>query len=186
MSRKLPRITPAEIQTIKDAQAGSMKAFNRIFYRYKGFVDNMLFTYTKDMDEAKDLTNVVFLKVYDKLSKFNRYESFGGWLRILAKNTAIDYLRTIKDKENVSVDNDTYRLQLADYRDDENSMSNRTTYNRLVELIDTLPPSYRRTCILYYVDNLKTKEIAEKLNIPENTVKSYLFRMRKRIKKLKL
>ena len=186
MSRKLPRITPAEIQTIKDAQAGSMSAFNRIFYKYKGFVDNMLFSYTKDMDEAKDLTNVVFLKVYDKLSKFNRYESFGGWLRILAKNTALDYLRTIKDRENVSVDNETYRLQLADYRDDEDSVSNRTTYSHLVELIDTLPPSYRETCKLYYVDNLKTKEIAKVLKIPENTVKSYLFRMRKRIKKLKL
>ena len=54
MSRKLPRITPAEIQTIKDAQAGSMKAFNRIFYQYKGFVDSVLYAYTKDMDEAKD------------------------------------------------------------------------------------------------------------------------------------
>lgn len=186
MSRKLPRITPAEIKTIKDAQAGSMTAFNRIFYRYKGFVDNILFNYTKDMDEAKDLTNVVFLKVYDKLSKFNRYESFGGWLRILAKNTAIDYLRTIKDMGNISVDNESYKLQLADYKDDEESISNRTTYDRLVELINTLPPSYRDTCVLYYVNNLKTKEIAETLKIPENTVKSYLFRMRKRIKKLKL
>lgn len=186
MSRKSPRITPAEIKTIKDAQAGSMKAFNRIFYHYKGFVDNILYAYTKDMDEAKDLTNLVFLKVYDKLSKFNRYESFGGWLRILAKNTAIDYLRTLKDKENVSVDDTQTQLQLVDYRDDEESISNKATYNRLVDLIDSLPPSYREACKLYYVDNLKTKEIAKVLKIPENTVKSYLFRMRKRIKKLKL
>ena len=67
MSKNLPRITPEEIKTIKDAQAGSMKAFNRIFYRYKPFVENILFQYLKDMDEAKDLTNIVFLKVYDKI-----------------------------------------------------------------------------------------------------------------------
>jgi RNA polymerase sigma-70 factor (ECF subfamily) len=187
MSRKIPRITPEEIQTIKDAQAGSMKAFNRIFHRYKGFVDNVLFSYTKDMDEAKDLTNVVFMKVYDKLSKFNRYESFGGWLRILAKNTAIDYLRTIKDKGHVSVDDDVKQLQLVDVNgDDEISMTNKATYDHLIELIHTMPPSYRETCRLFYVENLKVKEIAEILNIPVNTIKSYLFRMRKRIKKLKL
>ena len=78
MSKDLSRITPEEIKTIKDAQAGSMKAFNRIFYRYKPFVENLLYKYINDMDEARDLTNVVFLKVYEKLSKFAAYDSFGG------------------------------------------------------------------------------------------------------------
>ena len=87
MSKELPKITKEEIETIKDAQAGSMKAFNHIFFRYKDFVDHVLYQYVQDLDEARDLTNEVFLKVYEKLSKFTRYESFGGWLRILAKNT---------------------------------------------------------------------------------------------------
>ena len=69
---KNPRITEEEIRLIKDAKAGSELAFNRIFNKYKGFVDNVLFTYIKDMDEAKDLTNIVFLKVHDKLSKFTK------------------------------------------------------------------------------------------------------------------
>lgn len=184
MSINLPKITPEEIQTIKDAQAGSMKAFNHIFYRYKDFVDHILVNYTKDVDEAKDLTNIVFLKVYDKLSKFTRYESFGGWLRILAKNTAIDYLRTINNENDVSADDETKMLQLVDDSgDSETTMVNKMTYDYLIKLFDKLPPSYRETCKLFYVDNLTVAQIAEILKIPANTVKSNLFRMRKILKK---
>lgn len=188
MSNNLPKITPEEIKTIKDAKAGSMKAFNRIFYRYKPFVENILFQYLKDMDESRDLTNIVFLKVYDKLSKFTAYDSFGGWLRILAKNTAIDYLRTIGKRTNVSTDDQNKKLQLTDVDgDDEISITNKMTYDYLISLIDTLPPSYRESCRLFYVDNMTVVQIAEALNIPPGTVKSNLFRMRKLFqKKLKL
>ena len=90
------RITQSEIETIKEAQKGNELAFNKLFNRYKEFVDNVLFHYVNDMDEAKDLTNVVFLKVHQKLSTFTDYSSFGGWLRIIANRTAIDYLRKVK------------------------------------------------------------------------------------------
>ena len=183
----LPKITPAEIETIKDAKAGSMKAFNRIFRRYKPFVERVLFQYLNDMDEARDLTNNVFLKVYDKLSLFTRYESFGGWLRILAKNTAIDYLRSNTNVINVSADDDKKKLQLKDTSGDNLSIEDKMTYDYLISLIDTLPPSYRESCKMFYVDNLTVAQIASILKIPTNTVKSNLFRMRKMIrKKLKL
>ena len=94
---KNPRITPEEVEIIKSAQAGNISAFNKLFHRYKGFVDTILYYYLKDMDEAKDITNIVFLKVYEKLSQFTDYDSFGGWLRILTNRTAIDYLRSVKN-----------------------------------------------------------------------------------------
>ena len=185
MSSNVPRITPEEIQTIKDAQAGSMKAFNCLFYRYKGFVENLLFRYLNDMDEAKDLTNIVFLKVYDKLSQFTAYDSFGGWLRILTKNTAIDYLRTMNNKVNVSTDDQNKKLQLADESgDSEISIVNKMTYDYLIDLIDTLPPSYRESCKLFYVETMTVAQISEALNIPTGTVKSNLFRMRKHFQKV--
>lgn len=185
MSKNLPRITPEEIKTIKDAQAGSMKAFNRIFYHYKPFVEGLLYNYLNDMDEAKDLTNIVFLKVYDKLSQFTAYDSFGGWLRILTKNTAIDYLRTIGNKVNVSTDDQSKKLQLTDDSgDSEVNISNKMTYDYLISLIDTLPPSYRESCKLFYIDNMTVAQIAEALNIPPGTVKSNLFRMRKQFQKI--
>lgn len=55
------RITESEIQLIKQAQKGNELAFNKLFNRYKEFIDNVLFSYVNDMDEARDLTNIVFL-----------------------------------------------------------------------------------------------------------------------------
>ena len=103
---KNPKITQEEIRLIKDAKAGNILAFNKLFYRYKGFVDNVLYQYIKDYDEAKDITNIVFLKVYEKLSTFVASDYFGGWLRIIANRTAIDYLRKIGDKTRMLGDND--------------------------------------------------------------------------------
>lgn len=184
---KNPRITEEEIRLIKDAKAGSELAFNRIFKKYKGFVDNVLFTYIKDMDEAKDLTNIVFLKVHDKLSKFTKYDSFGGWLRILAKNTAIDYLRTIKGIH-ISTDDEQHQLHLqVPGGDNEISATNRMTFDYLVSLIDELPESYRAPCKLFYTQNMTVAQISKTLNVPPGSVKSALYRMRKYIiKKLNL
>ena len=61
-----PRITPEEVGMIKRAQAGDESAFNALFHRYKGFVDNLLFQYIKDMDEAKDVTNIDTHKIIHK------------------------------------------------------------------------------------------------------------------------
>lgn len=182
-----PNITQEEIELIKSAKAGSQPAFSKLFKKYKGFVDNLLYGYLKDRDEAKDLTNVVFLKVYDKLSKFEDYSSFGGWLRILAKNTAIDYLRTIKMK-NESVDNETHNLQIpASYTDTEQSCVDKMTYDYIISLINELPHSYRRVCRMFYVENMTVSQISEITGIPDGTIKSYLFRMRKIFKtKLKI
>lgn len=177
-----PNITPEEIELIKSAKAGSKSAFTQIFNRYKGFVDNLLYTYIKDMDEARDITNLVFLKVHEKLSKFTAYSSFGGWLRILTKNVAIDYLRTVKDNQygNETVLNARINEDIADT---EKSYIDKMTYDDLISLFDILPPSYRDVCELFYVENMTVSQISEALNVPKGTIKSDLHRMRKIIKK---
>lgn len=104
-----PRITPEEIALIKDAQAGNELAFNKLFEKYKRFVFIVLNQFINDEDESKDLVNIVFLKVYNKLSTFKEYDSFGGWLRIISNRTAIDYLRRTHNR-NQSLDEDCIRL----------------------------------------------------------------------------
>ena len=184
---KNPAITQEEIGMIKRAQAGDESAFSELFKRYKSFVEGVLYQYLKDKDEAKDIANIVFLKVHQKLSSFNEYDSFGGWLRILAKNTAIDYLRTVKGFQ-VSTDDEQHQMQLqASDEDSETLATNRMTYDYLVSLIDELPESYRAPCKLFYVNNMTVSQIAKALRVPEGSVKSALHRMRKYIiKKLNL
>lgn len=180
---KSPRITPEEVGIIKRAQAGDESAFNALFYRYKGFVDNLLFQYIKDMDEAKDVTNIVFLKVHDKLSMFTAYESFGGWLRILTNRTAIDYLREMKNKVSVLGDTDGRLPSEESSSSAEDDLINRMTYEQILSEFDKFPETTRKVLKLFYANNMTVEQISKKLNVPTGTIKSMLSRTRRKVKK---
>lgn len=179
---KNPKITQEEIRLIKDAQAGKMLAFNKLFSRYKGFVDHVLYSYLKDFDEARDLTNIVFLKVYYKLSSFTDYSSFGGWLRIIANRTAIDYLRKIGDKNKLLGENDGC-MSLDQVESNENDTINRITYEQLLSEFDRFTPMHKNVCLLFYRDNLTVDQISKSLSMSPGTIKSILSRTRTSIKK---
>lgn len=180
---KNPRITPEEVEIIKSAQAGNISAFNKLFHRYKGFVDTILYYYLKDVDEAKDITNIVFLKVYEKLSQFTDYDSFGGWLRILTNRTAIDYLRSVKNHAK-PVGEESERLSLASsISSDEDDLVNRLAYERILEEFEKFPAHMKQILELFYVNNMTVVQISEALRIPTGTIKSILSRTRKQIKK---
>lgn len=181
---KNPRITEEEIGIIKRAKAGEIQAFNILFKRYKPFVDNVLFQYIKDMDEAKDITNIVFLKVYDKLSQFTEYESFGGWLRIIANRTAIDYLRKMKNKTDVIGDADVRLTSANSISSDETDIVNQLTCEQILKEIKNLPEHVQKICELFYVNSMTVEQISKELRIPTGTIKSILSRTRKKIKKL--
>lgn len=179
---KNPRITSTEIEIIKKAQAGDELAFNTLFNKYKGFVENILFQYIKDMDEAKDIANIVFLKVYNKLSTFTDYSSFGGWLRIVTNRTAIDYLREMENKRIVLGPEDE-RLSSDELKETaEEDLVNQLTYDQLLTEFKKLPKSTRKVFELFYKDNLSINEISEALKIPKGTIKSTLSRTRRKIK----
>lgn len=180
---KNPRITSEEVGIIKRAQAGDKSAFNALFYKYKGFVENILFQYIKDMDEAKDVTNIVFLKVYNKLSMFTAYDSFGGWLRILANRTAIDYLREMKNKSTVLGDSDAKISSEKSSSSAEDDMIDRLTYERILTEFNKLPGVTRKIFKLFYINNMTVEQISNQLNVPTGTIKSTLSRTRRKIKK---
>lgn len=178
-----PRITPEEVGLVKKAQAGDESAFNALFYRYKGFVENLLFQHLRDMDEAKDVANIVFLKVHDKLSKFTAYDSFGGWLRILTNRTAIDYLRSQKNKR-VVPDVKEERLTSDIQGSTENDIVDHLTYKELLLEFNKLPEVTRKIFEMFYVNNNTVEEISNAFHpkIPTGTIKSTLSRTRKKLK----
>jgi len=182
MSKKNPRITSEEVGIIKKAQAGDMRAFNTLFYKYKGFVENILFGYIGDMDEARDIANIVFLKVYNKLSMFTAYDSFGGWLRTITCRTAVDYLRKMRERQLTLGESDG-RLPEEKSRSAEDEMVNHLTYDALLAEFDKLPEVNRKIFRLFYEDNMTVEEIGNALRIPTGTIKSTLSRVRKRIQK---
>lgn len=174
-----PKITEEEIVLIKRAKKGDMKAFNALYNKYKYFVESILLQYLNDSDEARDLANIVFIKMRDKLPLFRAYTSFGGWLRIMANNTAIDYLR--KKPRTVSFVNDE-ESNIADnilYSYNEDNIINKITYRNVLKEFDKLPERTRKIFYMFYVDNLTIKQISKRLGTPKGTIKSTLSRTRK-------
>lgn len=178
-----PRITEEEIAIIKKAKAGDESAFTWIFNRYQHLVESILYGYIGDQDEARDITNVVFLKVHEKLSKFTTYDSFGGWLRTLTKRTAVDYLRRM-NKKRLTLGDDDERLSSSEYIGyAEDEVVDRLTTSRVLDLLDKLNPTIRQVFEMFYLDNMTVEKISESLHIPTGTIKSYLARTRRKLQK---
>lgn len=176
-------MSQSEIETIKKAQQGDEQAFNKLFRQYKGFVDNILFGYVKDWDEARDLTNVVFLKVHHKLSLFTEFATFGGWLRIVANRTAIDYLRTIKGNA-VEITDPAIRQPAGLITfSDGSDLANRLEYESILKELEKFPKKTQRIFDLFYNEDLTVEEISKVLNTPTGTIKACLSRTRKKIQK---
>lgn len=175
-------LSKKEIETIKQAQNGSIKAFNTLFYKYKDYVEKILVCYLKDEDEANDLANIVFIKVYNKLDKFKQYNNFKGWLTTLTKRTAIDYIRTV-NKKLVSIDDTEQNIQLSDEElDDIFSAENEEIYNNAMKIINSLPEKPSKVCKMFYIYGLTITQICKKLGMRPGTAKSHLHRARSLIK----
>lgn len=181
MKANIPRITQEEIALIKSAQAGNISAYNKLYHKYSKFTTDLLYRYLKDFDEARDINNLVWLKVYEKLSKFTDYSSFGGWLRILTNRTAIDYLRKLKPSIYVP---EPLSCSQAQEVDNGESAADLISYNQILDVIEQFPEDVRRIFELHYVDHLTVDEISEVTKIPTGTIKSHLSRKRKIIKNL--
>lgn len=182
-----PRITPEEIALIKDAQAGNELAFNKLFEKYKNFVFIVLNQFLDDEDEAKELVNIVFLKVYNKLSTFTAYDSFGGWLRVISNRTAIDYLRNVYNNPNYVEEESIGLIPDSSAGSVESDLVNHDTYEQLIKEVEKFPESARKVFKLFYMNDQSVEQIAKRLNMPKGTVKSHLSRTRRRLKnKLKI
>ena len=179
----VPKITKKEIALIKRAQGGDIKAFNTLFYKYKPFVEGILKGYLKDTDEAKFVANEVFLKVYENLSTFKTYDSFGGWLRIITNRTAVDYLRSIKHDAGTLSDGDVRQAPSLISESYENDLVNRMTYEQLLYQFNELPESTRKVFELFYENSMTVEEISKALKMPTGTIKARLARTRRKLKK---
>ena len=179
---KSEKITQEEIAMIKKAKAGDEQAFTWIFNKYQSLVDKILYSYIKDYDEARDLTNIVFLKVYEKILTFSKYDSLGGWVRTIASRVAIDYLR-IKENHRYKLEGDNTVFVPDNDGYSEDDVVNHLLVSRIFEVLDRYRPHVRKIFELHYMKNMPVETVASHLRMPVGTVKSILSRVRNKIRK---
>lgn len=167
---------------VKECLKGNRKAQKEIYQLYYGKMMGVCYRYTHNKDNAKDLLQDGFIKVFSNLSNYTFSGSFEGWIRRIMVNTAIDFYRKNKDIYFIS-DEDNYIL------DNNNAESADSIYNSfgvevIMEAIQELTPAYKMVFNLYVLEGYSHKEIAKELNINEGTSKSNLAKAKRNLRNL--
>jgi RNA polymerase sigma-70 factor (ECF subfamily) len=149
-----------------------------LYQRYFGRLMGTAMRYTRDRDEAVEVLNQAFLKIFNSLAQYRETGSFAGWMSRIVLHTAIDHLR----RQNAYRKTLDYNAE-ADQEVENDSLSKLESED-LFRLIQQLPPVTRSVFSLYVLDGYKHREIAEMLGIDEGASKWYLFCARKELQQL--
>lgn len=178
-----------EKKCIQRAARGDADAFEEIVKKYQNQVFNLCFRMTGNREDAADMTQETFLKVWKHLDSYRFDSSFSTWLYRLASNCCLDLLRSQKRKPTISltVENENEEEQILDVQDDsltpEEELIAQDERERLNQAMMSLEEEQRQILTLRVVNDLSYGEIAEILTIKEGTVKSRLSRARENLRK---
>lgn len=176
-------MTQEIIDLVEQAKQGSQKAFSKLYHKYKTDIWYTIIGVVKNTDIADDLTSVVFTKAYEKLSMYTQHISFNMWLKTIAVNASIDYIRRNKKEQlNNYVDEDENPIQLSALeKSPEEDLILKEKLDIVLQAITTLKRKYR-DLINARIDGLSYKEIANKLAMNELAVKGDLNKARQKLK----
>jgi RNA polymerase sigma-70 factor (ECF subfamily) len=177
-ARSAPPLASDEI--IERCLNGDQAAWETIVRLYWRKVFNVAYKFVGRHDMAEDLTQDVFLKLYRSLDTFDRRANFQTWLISVSRNLCIDHYRSVrKERETISRDVDAADLSPVSHELPADTRLERA--DRVVMLrqaLDKLAPTLRTAVMLRDIQELTYQEIADRLHLPEGTVKSRINRGR--------
>ena len=179
-----------DLKTIRRCKRGEEAAFTEILGRYRGPIYNLCYRMTRNAEDARDLAQEVFIKVFSLLDRFDENYAFSSWLFRIATNHCIDHLRRNRLRfmsldAGVGQDGEEYELQLPSPGPEPDTVIQRKeALERLEEVIDALPPHYKAITLLRHDQQLSYEEIAEVLSLPLGTVKARIHRARQQIQQM--
>lgn len=172
----------SDYQLIIDAKKGDVKAFEELVCKYDRHVLGIARSYRNSDEEAKDIYQEVFMRVYKGLNNFQFKSEFSTWLFRITTNVCLTHKSRKReyesiDKEVVSDDENSRTLSETISGDDdvEKKVINKDLLTHVRSAIEKLPNKQRMVFSLKYLEDYKIREIAEMLQCTEGAVKSYLF-----------
>ena len=155
-------------------------AQKQLFEFYSKRMMGVCLRYSKDSEEAQDVLQMGFIKVFEKLDMYNHKGSLEGWIRKIIVNTALDNIRKNKKlMNNVEIEKVDY--QLHNYN--ENAIDTLSAQD-LLKVIQSMPTGFKTVFNMFVIEGYSHKEIAEELNISINTSKSQFSRARAYLQKV--
>lgn len=179
-----------DVELVQTAVAGREASFEELVSRYQRPIAAYVYRMVGDYDSALDLTQEVFIKVYNSLSRYRSEFKFSTWIYKIAHNAAIDHLRRHAVREHAltgSVDGDRAEVAIESRRlTPEQESERRERCSEIESVVQLLQPSYRELIVLRHSHDLSYDEIAEVTGLPLGTVKNRLFRAREAMRDLLL
>jgi RNA polymerase sigma-70 factor, ECF subfamily len=187
----LPKLASvADGELVQTAIAGREASFEELVRRYQRPIAAYVYRMVGDYDAALDLTQEVFIKVYNSLARYRLEFKFSTWIYKIAHNAAIDHLRryAVREQALVGESNAEHRLiSIESARltpEQESEQAERRS--EIESVVHMLPAAYRELIVLRHSHDLSYDEIAEVTGLPLGTVKNRLFRAREAMRDLLL
>src|SRR2546426_9188053 len=172
----------ADGELVQSALAGRETSFEELVRRYQRPIAAYVYRMVGDYDAALVLTQEVFIKVYNSLTRYRSEFKFSTWIYKIAHNAAIDHLRRHTVREQAltgSIDGDRREMSIESRRlTPEQESERRERRSEIESVVQLLPAAYRELIALRHSHDLSYVEIAEVTGLPLGTVKNRLFRAR--------
>ncbi len=179
-------------EVVRHAVIGREAAYRELIRRYQRPVFSLVFRMVRDRELAEDLAQETFVKVLNAIDTYRPEYKFSSWIFKIANNAAIDHLRR-RELDTLSLDGSPHAetaeaieattLQIGtDAESPLEEVANRELGGQIEEAINRLRPEYRSCIILRHIDGRPYEEIAEILDLPLGTVKTYIHRARNELR----
>lgn len=174
----------AVIQAVLD---GDVNAYEALVKEYEKNVYNLALRMTGNSEDAADMAQEAFIKAYNSLTAFRGDSKFSVWLYRIVSNVCLDFLRSRSRKQTVSLstendDGEEVELDIADETHSPEQLLDRSlTRDAVRRGLAALPPDHREILLLREIQGLSYEEIADVLGLEAGTVKSRIFRARKKL-----
>ncbi|MBI2842259.1 MAG: sigma-70 family RNA polymerase sigma factor [Armatimonadetes bacterium] len=173
-----------DVDLVRRTKSGDVKAFEELFNRYHKRVYNIVYRLIPDETDAADLTQDVFVKVFNSIGKLRAEEAFFTWVRMVAVNICRDFIRRKPPRTDsldaaVQFEEGEVRRELPDTSGGpEEALLDGDRKDVVRRAVKSLSDEHRVVVVLHHLEGLEVAEIAKMLGCPVGTVKSRLARAR--------
>lgn len=176
IDNKEPQNPNAMLLFLEGCKQQDRESQRMLYKHHYAYAMSICLRYSQTKEEAKEILNDGFMKVFSKIDQYNIETSFLGWLRRIMINTAIDhYRKEVKHYQQIAIETQQPVVTTA-------SALEELGYQELMSLVQQLTPAYRAVFNLYAIDGYNHKEIGQILGISEGTSKSNLSKAREVLK----
>lgn len=177
----------SDLELMNKAKEGEQQAFETLVSRYEGKIYHMALRYTGDQQEAMDITQEVFLRMFRGAAEFQGASSVSTWLYRITDNVCKDAMRRVSSRATVSLEvmdqEEIYEIEIPDLRYNPESVYDRAALrDTIVDAVSALPEHLRKIMILREIAGMSYEEIAECLELELGTVKSRIARGRDKLR----